>query len=217
MIKKISILRSNFIGIYAKAWEDVAFLPFNSEEESVKEAGETLGVPVIRILIDNSYLIGSMMAINSNGVIFPNNSVQIPDGDGVNGRNILYMEDKINAIGNDVLTNDRIALVHKSFSKTAIKKIEDCLGVEAIKGSIGGIKTVGTAAVLSSKGMIVTPGATEDEIKYLSELFKTQVKAGTANFGNIYVGASIIANSKGVLVGEDTTPIEIGRIDDVLA
>jgi translation initiation factor 6 (aeIF-6) len=65
--------------------------------------------------------------------------------------------------------------------------------------------------------MIVTPGATEEEIKFLSELFKTNVKAGTANFGSIYVGASILANSKGVLVGADTTPIELGRIDDVLS
>ena len=217
MIRKLSILRSNFIGIYARVWEDIAFLPFNTEGDEVRQVEETLQVKVKKILIDNSYLIGSMMAINSNGMIFPNNSLNLTKEEISDGRNILFMEDKINAIGNDILANDRIALIHKSFSKSSMKKIEDCLGVESVKSSIGGIKTVGTAAVLSNKGMIVTPRASEEEISFLSDLFKVQVKAGTANFGNIYVGASILANSKGVLVGEDTTPIEIGRIEDVLA
>ena len=86
-----------------------------------------------------------------------------------------------------------------------------------MKGTIGGIKTVGSAATLTKKGMLVTPEATEDEMKSLSELFKVPVKEGTANFGNMYVGSSILANSKGVFVGKETTPIEIGRIDDILS
>ena len=217
MIRKISILRNNFIGIYAKVWDDVAFIPLNTEDETISNISETLGVKTTKVLIDNSYLIGSMMVINSNGMLLPNDSLEYRGEHEDNGRNVSVLKDKINAIGNDILADDRVALVHKSLTKTSIKKIEDCLGVEAVKGSIGGIKTVGTAAVLSKKGMIVTPGATEDEIKFLSELFRTNVKAGTANFGSIYVGASILANSKGVLVGEDTTPIELGRIDDVLS
>ena len=86
-----------------------------------------------------------------------------------------------------------------------------------MKGTIGGIKTVGSASVLSAKGMLVTPDADEEEMKFLSDLFKVPVKSGTANFGNMYVGSSILANSKGVLVGKDTTPVEIGRIDDILS
>ncbi|MCL4480741.1 MAG: translation initiation factor IF-6 [Candidatus Thermoplasmatota archaeon] len=217
MIRKISILRNNFIGIYARIWEDVAYIPLNTEDQVVSDISETLGVKTIKVLIDNSYLIGSMMVLNSNGMLLPDNSLEYRDDHDENGRNVSIMKDKINAIGNDIIADDRVALVHKSFTKSSLKKIEDCLGVEAVKGSIGGIKTVGTAAVLSKKGMIVTPGATEEEIKFLSELFKTNVKAGTANFGSIYVGASILANSKGVLVGADTTPIELGRIDDVLS
>jgi translation initiation factor 6 len=36
------------------------------------------------------------------------------------------------------------------------------------------------------------------------------------NHGSKYVGSGVIANSKGALVGDATTPIEMGRLEDGL-
>ena len=217
MIQKISILRSNFIGVYGRAWEDVVFLPGNVEDDVAYQISEGLQVPVEKLFIDNSSLIGTFISLNSNGIVVSRNGSDNKFSDLLQGRNILVLKDKVNAIGNDVITNDKAAMIHKAFTASSQKKIEDALGVEVVKGTIGGIKTVGSAAVLTNKGMLVTPEATEEEMRELSELFKVPVKEGTANFGNMYVGSSILANSKGVFVGKDTTPIEIGRIDDILS
>ncbi len=216
MIRKTSILRSNFIGVYARVWEDVAFVPAPIEDYSLRDIEEGLQVKTEKILIDNANLIGSLMVINSKGIILPVNSDKL-ELKLASDRNILYLKDRINAVGNDIVTNDRAAMVHKGYTASSIKKISDALDVEVVKGTIGGIKTVGSASVLSAKGMLVTPDADEEEMKFLSDLFKVPVKSGTANFGNMYVGSSILANSKGVLVGKDTTPVEIGRIDDILS
>lgn len=217
MIQKISILRSNFIGVYGRAWEDVVFLPGNVEDDVASQISEGLRVPVEKLFIDNSSLIGTFISLNSNGIVVSRNGSDNKFSDLLQGRNILVLKDKVNAIGNDVITSDKAAMIHRAFTASSQKKIEDALGVEVVKGTIGGIKTVGSAAVLTNKGMLVTPEATEDEMRGLSELFKVPVKEGTANFGNMYVGSSILANSKGVFVGKDTTPIEIGRIDDILS
>lgn len=217
MIQKISILLSNFIGVYARAWEDVVFLPSNVEDDVAAQISEGLQVPVERLLIDNSSLVGAFMALNSNGIVISRNGTEHTFSDELSGRNILILKDKVNAIGNDVIANDHAAMIHKSFTASSQKKIEDVLGVEVVKGTIGGIKTVGSAAVLTKKGMLVTPEASEEEMRTLSNLFKVPVKEGTANFGNMYVGSSIVANSKGVFVGKETTPIETGRIDDILS
>ncbi|MCL4330700.1 MAG: translation initiation factor IF-6 [Candidatus Thermoplasmatota archaeon] len=216
MIRKTSILRSNFIGVYARVWEDVAFVPVPIEDDSLRDIEEGLQVKTEKILIDNSNLIGSLMVLNSRGIILPVNSEKL-DLNLASGRNILYLKDRINAVGNDIVANDHAAMVHRGYTASSIKKIADTLDVEVVKGTIGGIKTVGSASVLSAKGMLVTPDADEEEMKFLSDLFKVPVKSGTANFGNMYVGSSILANSKGVLVGKDTTPVEIGRIDDILS
>ncbi len=217
MIQKISILRSNFLGVYGRAWEDVVFLPANVEDEIASIISDGLQAPVEKLFIDNSSLVGTFIALNSNGVVVSRNGSDNKFSDLLQGRNILILKDKVNAIGNDVIANDKAAMIHKAFTASSQKKIEDALGVEVVKGAIGGIKTVGSAATLTKKGMLVTPEATEDEMKSLSELFKVPVKEGTANFGNMYVGSSILANSKGVFVGKETTPIEIGRIDDILS
>ncbi|MEM0157948.1 MAG: translation initiation factor IF-6 [Thermoplasmataceae archaeon] len=216
MIKKISILKSNFIGVYARAWEDIAFLPVMAEAEVIEQFRDHLGVDVRLTQISSSNLIGSLMVMNSNGLVVNQMGDDAILGD-MGNRNVLYLKDKVNAVGNDILANDRGAIIHRAFSASSKRKIEDALGVEVIKGSIGGIKTVGSAAVLTKKGLLVTPEATEDEIAFLSEFFKVPAKSGTANFGNIYIGSSVVANSKGIFVGRDTTPIEIGRIDDVLS
>ncbi|AKA48444.1 translation initiation factor 6 [uncultured archaeon] len=217
MIKKISILKSNYIGVYARAWEDIAIVPLTIEDEVVSDFEEVLGVEVKKTLVNNSNLIGSMTVMNSNGIIVAQNGweggfeVEMP------GRNTLYLKDKFNAVGNDIIANNHAALIHTGFNNTSRKKIEDTLGVEVLKGTIGGIKTVGSVGVVTQKGMLVAPEASEEEQEFLSKLFKVPVKAGTANFGNMYIGSSIIANSKGVLVGKDTTPIELGRIDDIFS
>lgn len=217
MIQKISLLRSDFIGVYSKACEDVVFLPTNVEDETAVQISEGLGAPVEKLLIDNSSLIGTFIALNSTGIVVSRLGEGHEFSDQIGDRNVLFLKDKVNAIGNDVIVNDHAAMIHKAFTAGSQKKIEDALGVEVVKGTIGGIKTVGSAAVLTKKGMLVTPEVSEDEMRSLSELFKVPVKEGTANFGNMYVGSSILANSKGVFVGRETTPIEIGRIDDILS
>ena len=217
MIKKASILKSNFIGIYARAWDDLVLLPANVEKQEVEEFEETLGVKSRKLFIDNSGLIGTMTVMNSNGIIVPGSASRNDFSEGLNGRNVLFLNDKINAIGNDIIANDNAAIIHKDFNNTSRKLIEDTLGVEVIKSTIGGIKTVGSAVVVTGKGMLVTPEASDEELEFLSGNFKVQAKAGTANFGNMYLGSSIVANTRGVLVGRDTTPIEIGRIDDILS
>lgn len=216
MIRKISILKSNFIGVYARVWEDMAFVPVPIEDEALADIESGLQVKAYKILIDSSNLIGSLMVINSNGIVLPMNGDSL-DAHMIGDRNVLYLKDRINAVGNDIIANDHAAMVHKGYTASSVKKISDALGVEVVKGTIGGIKTVGSAAVLTTKGMLVTPEADEEETRYLSDLFKVPVKSGTANFGNMYVGSSVIANSKGVLVGKDTTPVELGRIDDILS
>ncbi len=217
MIKKISVLKSDFIGIYVRVHEDIALLPKNIEEEAEVDITQALGVRPVKMFIENSYLVGSLSVMNSKGIIFPGTTEETVGSLDLGDRNVLFLKDKINAVGNDIVANDKCALVHKNFSSKSVREIRDALDVEVVKGSIGGIKTVGSVSVLTKKGMIVTPSSSEEDLKFLGDLFGVQVKQATANFGSMYIGSSVLANSRGILVGESTTPIEIGRIEDALS
>jgi translation initiation factor 6 len=127
---------------------------------------------------------------------------------------VSILDDKLNAIGNNILANDHAALVHTQFSKKSVKMIEDGLDVEVMKGTVAGQKTVGTTGVITNTGGLCHPKVIDDELKNMREFFKTEIITGTANYGTPLIGACLIANSKGVVTGTTTTGIELGRIEE---
>jgi translation initiation factor 6 len=216
MIKKLKIFNSDFIGLFCRAWNDMAIVPGHLEDSIINEIGSALNVPVRKSHVDVSGMYGVFSVMNSKGIIInagPNKEVDFDYGE----RNILFLNDSVNAVGNDIIANDHGAMIHKEFSERSLRRIEDTLGVETIRGEMGTFTTVGSSTVVTNKGMLVNPEVKDDELELLSDLFKVPVKVGTANFGSPMLGSSIIANTEGILVGNSTTTIEIGIIDDVLS
>ncbi|MVT12887.1 MAG: translation initiation factor IF-6 [Euryarchaeota archaeon] len=217
MLVKGRLHSSPYVGVFSVCNENLVIIPKDStpdEEEMVKKA---LGTDVYRTLIGGSPLIGSLMVINSKGAVV----ADFGDIDDLSflkdSYNILFVNDKINAVGNDILASDRVALVHPDFERETLKYIEDALDVEVVKGEISGIKTVGSVALVTKNSLLVNPQVDEKEIKYLEDLFRLPVHLTTANFGSIYIGKSIIANSRGAIVGDLSTPIEIFEIEDAIS
>ena len=98
----------------------------------------------------------------------------------------------------------------------SLKEIEDILGVECVKATIADINTVGSVCRVTNKGAAVDPDATEQDIKLISEVLKVEAMKVTVNHGCKFISPGIIAYSKGALVGDLTTPIEMGKIEDAL-
>lgn len=217
MIQKARSLGSDFLGVYIRTSEDVVFVPRTLETDTEKILSDCLQAETYRVKESDTQLIGTMMVGNDHGIIINEGMNRSEIRKVAGDKNVVVLRDKLNAVGNDIVANGNASIVHKGFTKSSVKKIADCLDVEAIRATIGGIRTVGSVAVVTQKGMLVTPTVTEDELAFLSGFFKVQVKPGTASYGSIFVGSSMVANSKGIVVGDTTTPIEIGRIDDVLS
>ena len=121
------------------------------------------------------------------------------------------------ALGNVILANDNAALVYPEFSDAEARQIKEALEVDEVKkGRIAHVSVVGSVGVVTDKGGIVHIDATDEEIKELSELFKTNIDIGTVNFGSAFVRSGLVANNKGILVGSSTTGPEILRIQKAL-
>lgn len=214
VIAQIDINGNPYIGIFCAANENLAFVPIDLQEKIQKRITDVLQIEVFPALVFGSRLIGSLLAMNSHGAIV-NNFTEYGELSKLKEHiNVSKLDDKLNAIGNNILTNDHGALVHTKFSKKSIDEIEDALDVEVAKGTIAGVKTVGTAATITNQGGLCHPKVNDDELEFLKSLFKIEVALGTANYGTPLVGACLIANSKGAITGTTSTGIELGRIDD---
>ena len=119
-------------------------------------------------------------------------------------------------MGNNILANNKAALIHEEFSDESVRTIREVLGVEVVKGKFKEVRTVGSSGLITSSGLVIPPNMTDDEIDELGKIFGVKGRVGTANFGSLYIGASVVSNSKGALIGEDSTTVEISNIEEAL-
>lgn len=219
VVKRISIDGSAVLGVFAACTEEFLLsAPAPTEEEQLNFLQE-LDVTSVPLLIGSSAVVGSLVAGNSNGFVVSNNALrheiaQLKASCG--GLPVRKLPGRINAAGNVILANDTAALIHPNLIARAERVISEALGVDVQRGTVAGLKTVGMAACATNKGVLAHPKATEGELSKLDDTFSVPVNIGTVNYGSPLVGSSLLANTKGYVVGLETTGIELGRIEDSL-
>jgi translation initiation factor 6 len=109
-----------------------------------------------------------------------------------------------------------VALVSPLLEPDARRAVADVLGVEVVVDTIAGNPLVGALAVLNSRGVLVAPEATDDDLKKLSEYFKARVDVGTVNKGRSFLRGGVVVNDRGALVGDETAGPELMRLQQVL-
>jgi len=214
--KRLKIAGSSLLGVFARATEKVVLVPLEVGDADLDLLRSGLKTDAVKLLMAGSTVLGSLICANSSGFVVTHHAgdedLELLREHGT----VARLPSKINAAGNVILANDVAALVHPGLSTRACETIAKALAVNVVKGTIGGLKTVGMAGVVTNKGLLVHPRTSAEEIAVLEDLFQLPVDVGTVNLGSPLVGSGVLANSKGYLAGEETTGPELGRIEDAL-
>ncbi len=203
------------IGVFARVLGNIAIVPPESPEEFKTAIRNALEVTLVETSIQGSSIIGSLVAGNSRGVVVSGLATEEEIDLLAEHREVLLLNESMNAAGNVIMANDTFAAVHEDMPTDLAKAIGEFLGVEVIHLTLGGVKTVGMAGVATNKGVIVHPRATERQIAVLEEIAKVPVGTGSINMGGALVGTGLLVNEKGYLAGNATSGFELGRIEDV--
>jgi translation initiation factor 6 len=203
------------IGVFARVLGDIAIIPPESTEEFKIAVASALQVKIVETTIQGSTIIGSLVAGNSRGIVVSGLATEEEIERLAEHREVLLLNESMNAAGNVIMANDTFAAVHEDMPTDLSKAIGEFLGVEVIHLTLGGVKTVGMAGVATNKGVIVHPRATERQIAVLEEIAKVPVGTGSINMGGALVGTGLLVNEKGYLAGNATSGFELGRIEDV--
>ena len=219
-VEKALVYGSPNIGVYVTVTENEAFIAADAPEKFEEAIKSALGVEVHRVSLLNSPLVGVFLVANSNGMLIPKHAHEheINTLKRIAGENmeVGVLDLKETALGNLILTNDRVAIVSPIIPRRVAEEIGSILGVEVIRRNIAGSPLVGSFAVATRRGVLVCPLASEDELDELESIFKIPVDVGTVNRGSIFIRAGIVANGKGAVVGYGTTGPELMRIHRVL-
>ena len=206
------------IGVFARVFEDVAFVPTDSPEEFGTKIAEALDVEVIPTFIQGSSVLGLLLTGNSRGFVVSglihDSELELLQEYG----DVLLLGEEMNAAGNVILTNDSFAIVHPDMSSEMRSMVGEFLKVETIPMSFGGVGTVGMAGACTNAGLLLPARSTPEEIEHLENRLPTadvSLGTGSVNMGSGLIGTGLLVNSKGYLAGNATTGFELGRIEDV--
>jgi translation initiation factor 6 len=207
-IERYDYLGNSNIGFYATVSNEQSIFP---PEFDKKEIFETESVETY---IARTRLVGLFTAGNSNCLLVPNNITdrernKLEESD----VNFQVLETRDTALGNLILANDEGAVISDNLEEHE-EEIEEALEVPVKVAEIAGASTVGTAGIANSHGSVIHRDAGESEAEVIKNLLELEdIDIGTVNLGSPFVGSGAVANDSAILVGEDTSGPEIGRID----
>ena len=214
-MKLLAVKGSPLIGLYVKVNEEYALVGVE-DKKLIEALRSELDVKVIVTTIAGSELVGALVALNSRGVVVSSLATEKEIEKIRKHMDVKIIDTPMTCFGNNLCINDKGGIAHPEMNQEIIDEISDFLGINISRGTIGGIKTVGMAAVITNRGGLANPNINEWELKKVEEVMGVEVLTGTVNFGNDMVGSSLIANSKGYVVGRDTTGFELGVVEEAL-
>lgn len=210
---------NDYIGAFSVSSDSFTILGGSPKQSSRSMIEENLKTKTVETLINGSDLVGIYCVVNSSHMLIPEMAYEpeIKNLEGqLDGVSVSILRSDLNALRNNILANDKIALVNPNYSSADLKLIGEMLDVEAIRMSIGGFETVGANNILTNKGITLNNKVSEAEEDSLKKIFH-RVSQSTANLGSLSIGLCTVANSSGLLAGTATTGFEIANIADGLS
>ncbi len=212
---------SSDIGVFAKLTNSYCLVAKGNSQNfySVFQAELAEHIPVIYTSIAQTGIIGRMVVGNKNGLLVPGTTTDsellslrtsLPDE-----IKVQRVDEKLSALGNCIVCNDHVALVHPDLDSDTVDIIADTLQVEVFRQSVAKNVLVGSYMALSNLGALVHPKTSLEEQKELSGLLQVPVTAGTVNRGSNVIGAGLVVNDWTAFCGQDTTSTELAVIESI--
>lgn len=218
MIARTDFEGDSNVGAFGIATDKFVQVSPRMSDKSLEMINQAFSLPLVKSTIATLDAVGIMCVANSNGLLLPytTTSDELARLKAYSDIRIDWIDNKMTALGNIIVANDKGAICHADFDTKARRKISDTLGVEVVPGTVAKLPIVGANSVVTSRGAVVHPLATSEEIEQIAELLKVDVEVGTVNRGSPYTRLGVLANSDGMIAGSDTTGVELAHISQVL-
>ncbi|KAJ1530464.1 hypothetical protein ONE63_005363 [Megalurothrips usitatus] len=221
MAVRVEFENNNEIGVFAKLTNAYALVAIGGSENfySVFEAELADTIPVIHTSIAGCRIIGRMCVANKNGILVPNTTTDeelqhlrnsLPDS-----VKVQRVEERLSALGNVIVCNDYVALVHPDLDKETEEILSDVLQVEVFRQTVASNVLVGSYCALSNRGGLVHPRTSIQDQDELSSLLQVPLVAGTINRGSEVIGGGMVVNDWSAFCGLTTTSTEISVVESV--
>ena len=207
MLSRLDLYNNPHVGVFLSVGEGFHFYPPGLTKKDIKEMERVLKCPGTELTLGGGRVLGSNMVNNQHGLLVSDIATEaerkvLEQTTKEAGLSLTFWEGRHNAVGNNLLVNDRVALVNPRIAPSNLRQIEMALDVEVHREALAGVEPVGLAGVATTGGLLVHAKAKPDELPALEELFGVKPHRATVNFGLPLVGAGVAGNGHGAVCGE---------------
>ena len=216
------LFNSPYAGVFCTTNDVLTLIPPGIPQDDIVAISEALETTVEPITIGGSRVVGTLVAMNSQGLLVSNivTSREIEKLEKIASNFNLRLgviSDRSNAIGNNFLINDKGGFCNERLGSQTRQLAEDILGVEITPKSLNKMDTLGMIGSVTNKGGICHPDITPHDQGMMEKILEVPIMEGTVNFGMPLVGAGVVASSKGAVCGRQSTGVELGRVEEALS
>ncbi|MBI4210450.1 MAG: translation initiation factor IF-6 [Candidatus Diapherotrites archaeon] len=213
---KGTIRGSPYIGIFCTSTEEIAMVPHSIEARELKAIENALDVEVMKASLGNSPLIGALSRAHARkiavSVIAEKHEIKALESHGME----VFVLKGYECTGNLIAINRNAGIASSLLQEDEVKELERFFGVKFGTMRIAGSDLAGACLTVTNKGLICHPDISKEDFAEVTEKFKVNGRPTTANYGDVFVGNSVIANTKGAVAGASTSGIEMSKIDEGL-
>jgi len=218
--KKISLLEFESnpnIGLYMFVNNKFCLVGSQINEDKKKEIEKVLKVPVYKITMLGTELVGVFASGNDDLLLIPEiYDYELKEIEKIckkNKVNILSINEKQNTFGNNIcFGNDKI-IINPNYSTEFNKEIEKNTGLKIIKLKNDQFASIGSICRFLNGKFFLSQEIKESEVK---TFVKNVGGIGTVNSGSNMISSGVVGNDNGLLLGSMCSTIEIQNITEAL-
>ena len=198
------------IGVSILATESHALVPIDTPESLIDTITQILDVNIIKVA---EKIISPLAIGNSNGFVI-SSVISKEVVSQIETTNLpVYQVPEFFAFGNVVLVNDYGGIISPIIPTEICKKIEETLEIRLKTGTIANSDLVGSLGYATNIGGLITPLASDDELEIVKKSLNLRTtRIGSINRGSEFIASGIVGNTKGLIIGRETTGIEVMEI-----
>ncbi len=215
-VSRMSFNGNPNIGLYGFCTGDYVLIGPEVPRSLHAQLSEIFQAEVKVITIAGTSFLGVFLAGNRHCVLIPD-IIYDEELEKIKKLHIPYkvMATKLTCFGNNILVNDKFALISTEYSEREAKRLSEALKVPFSQKMIASANTVGSVAIMNSKGCLLHHEAPETDIHFIKKHFDVDCDHGSVNLGNPYVKSGILLNDKGFIIGELSGGPEIVHADRI--
>ncbi|MBC8494759.1 translation initiation factor IF-6 [archaeon] len=205
------------VGLFGFATNNYILVGKEISDETVKEIKRIFELPVHKINIAGTSLIGVFIAGNDDVILVPGITFE-SELEELDKLKIKYkvLKTDLTCLGNNIIVSESGVLVNENFSTSDIKIIKEVFGLPVEKMSIANTEIPGACIVTNRDKALIHRDTSSYEIKFIEKVLKVKTIPGTVNLGVPYVRSGILCNKKSMIIGESSGPAEIMNAEEAL-